>query len=684
MKRTLRLKALGAPLCALLSLGMLTACNDGGQQPTYAVAIPQDAGFGAVTAADFAPRRQQSTHYGKLESEVQPVVRRALDVTVLGADLADNEFVEVSTDKQVKLGSQTATASFYDRAFDTDGTKPIYVEMKQTADGTYDGTVNFNIARRNYALKAPLWMCLYNNAMKEDDFAKAAFGTTTESKIKALADLGYQGAYAYTTLADWDLLKANGLASAGANTLSDKVGDAYKPGYSKMNMGEQFVVSAMYFKEHGYQFGNFDLSYYFAGMQGLSQGLRRQQMRDPEPEQARQGGPQGGMPGGPRRGPGGPGGGPGGPGAGAAKISYNDYVRAWENGVKAAVNLNKEIAAAAEKFGYTPDFYVTQENEPMGNTGQSAIEVAMYNAAIAHASQEAGVKNYVKVTIDLVHTYSFLFLDLQNKDISADLCIEYLNKQPWAVQYFREKLGSEIRKPRDIHEYMKLLDGNVCSIQFSDNNAGTVSPFGGQSKGSATGSHHLIGEGVIDWNDFMDALFNDAHIGETASASGGSYLVYEPWYNNIADEAEKTYSQQHLVEGIADGPAWMKEFNLLYNTNKQAPAPGKASVEKLTGDGQNILIPCYGVIDLTAGSTDAGFSVQNPAKNPCKFVISLITDDGRTLFTSKQLKAGSKAKVKLTEPLQAGTYNAVLKYDATGNAGQPLNGATVAVVLNVK
>jgi len=144
-----------------------------------------------------------------------------------------------------------------------------------------------------------------NNALKNDTYAQAAFGTTTESKIAALKALGYQATYGYSSLNDWDILKKNGMSSAGARVLSDNDGNAYYAGYSALDAGAKYVLSAKYYKEKGYEFSNFDHQYYFAGM--FSGGAPAQ------------GGPRGQAAAGGRAGMPGSQGGPGGqPGAGGA------------------------------------------------------------------------------------------------------------------------------------------------------------------------------------------------------------------------------------------------------------------------------------------------------------------------------------------------------------------------------
>ena len=645
-------------------------------QPDYVVSIPATLDLGTFSDGDFVPKPKQTSLYAVMESDIQPCVDETIEIGLSNASLGVNQFVEVTTSKTAYLGGNIpATVYPYKRALTENGTKTSEVTVFQSdLDGSaYEGTTTFDIDLVAYENVPRIIMSLYNNAIKEDDYAKEAFGTTNESKIKALSELGYQGTYAYTSLSDWDLLKQYGMSSAGASAISDKVGEPYFKGYTYLDNGARYVLSAKYYAENGYTFGNFDAQYYFTGMMGGAQSSSKVGGT----------GEDSGM-----RGPGGmPDGGPGGPGGGSGGIaSYKEYVRTWEDAVDAAVKLNKQVAAAAEKYGYDVDFFLTQENEPMGNVGQSALEVAMFNAAIAYASAEAGVTNYHKVTIDLVHTYSFLDLDLQNKDKSADWCVQHLESTDWAADYYKDKLGyASIRKPNDIYDYMKLLEGNVCAIQFSDNNGGTLSPFGGSEKGSATGSHHVLGDGRIDFMQYFDALFSYGKLGETAEKCGGAYLVYEPWYNNITDEGEKIVAQRRLVEGVKEGTQWVAEWNLLFNVNRKDMEGiyEKSSVPISVAEGQ-IAIPCLSNLNIAVGQTKTGIAILNPNGNPCDFVMSVISKNGDVLYKSDSVKPGKSTAIILSEAFSAGIYDATIKYETCSIAdGSAMNVANVKVKLVV-
>ena len=668
--------------------------------PDYVVSIPATLDLGDVTDGDFAPKPKQTTLYAVMESDLQPCVDETIEITLSNANLGVNQFVEVTTSKTVSLnGNVRATVYPYKRALAENDTKTSEVTVYQNdaSAGTYLGTTTFDIDLVTYENVPEIIMSLYNNAIKEDDYAKEAFGNTNESRIKALSELGYGGTYAYTSLGDWDLLKKYRMYSAGASALSDKVGEPYFKGYTDLDNGARYVLSAKYYAENGYKFGNFDAQYYFTGMMGGAQSSSKVGGTGEDSGRRGPGGMPGGMPSGEEGGEGGmpdaPGGGMtergmGGPGGGSGGIAtYQEYVKTWEDAVIAAVKLNKQVAGAAEKYGHDVDFYLTQENEPMGNVGQSTLEVAMFNAAIAQASAEAGVTNYHKVTIDLVHTYSFLELDLQNKDKSVGWCIQYLESTDWASVYYKDKLGSGlIRKPNGIYDYMKLLEGNVCAIQFSDNNGGTLSPFGGSEKGSATGSHHVLGDGRIDFMEYFDALFNYGKLAETAEKCGGVYLVYEPWYNNISDEKENEVAQKRLVEGVKKGPKWMAEWNLIFNVNrKDMEAISEKSSDPVTVAEGQIAVPCLSVLNIPAGQTKTGIAVQNPTDNPCNFVISVISEDGDVLYKSDSVEPGKSAAITLSEALFSGTYNATVNYETTSIAdGSAMNRADVKVKLVVE
>lgn len=105
-----------------------------------------------------------------------------------------------------------------------------------------------------------------------------------------------------------------------------------------------------------------------------------------------------------------------------------------------------------------------------------------------------------------------------------------------------------------------------------------------------------------------------------------------------------------------------------------------------TNSGQ-IAIPGLETLYLAAGRTRQSVNLYNPRENGCLFRISLILEDGETLWTSDLMKPGkSVSRLTLSRPLDAGTYpGAVLKYDCFTLQDQtPLNGAEIKVRLDVK
>lgn len=98
---------------------------------------------------------------------------------------------------------------------------------------------------------------------------------------------------------------------------------------------------------------------------------------------------------------------------------------------------------------------------------------------------------------------------------------------------------------------------------------------------------------------------------------------------------------------------------------------------------QGIAIPGYKSITIDAGKTDVKVNFVNPEDNPCYFVISLLLDNGATLYQSKMIKPGfGLYDIRLSEPLAAGEYPATIRYDTYSLDNlSPLNGAAVKITL---
>ena len=97
----------------------------------------------------------------------------------------------------------------------------------------------------------------------------------------------------------------------------------------------------------------------------------------------------------------------------------------------------------------------------------------------------------------------------------------------------------------------------------------------------------------------------------------------------------------------------------------------------------NIHIPGQGSINLKAGQLPQEVSFHNPQENSCYFRLTLITDDGRELWRSELIAPGGEVReILLSEPLEAGTYGAVLKYECFALEDRsPLNGMNIKLTI---
>jgi len=101
----------------------------------------------------------------------------------------------------------------------------------------------------------------------------------------------------------------------------------------------------------------------------------------------------------------------------------------------------------------------------------------------------------------------------------------------------------------------------------------------------------------------------------------------------------------------------------------------------------SIAIPGYEGINLKADTKEQEIGFPNPAQNTCYFQISLILEDGTTLWQSELVKPGEISEpITLNEPLAAGVYpNSLLKFDCYTMDGsmRSLNGAATKMTIHV-
>lgn len=101
-------------------------------------------------------------------------------------------------------------------------------------------------------------------------------------------------------------------------------------------------------------------------------------------------------------------------------------------------------------------------------------------------------------------------------------------------------------------------------------------------------------------------------------------------------------------------------------------------------EADSIAVPGYDSFTFAAGKKTQQITLHNPEENTCYFKMSLILEDGTTIWTSDLLEPGMAfTSIELEKPLEKGTYsNVTLKYDCYSLKDQSqLNGAAVKVTI---
>lgn len=100
---------------------------------------------------------------------------------------------------------------------------------------------------------------------------------------------------------------------------------------------------------------------------------------------------------------------------------------------------------------------------------------------------------------------------------------------------------------------------------------------------------------------------------------------------------------------------------------------------------ESIALAGYDTLRLSARQAEQSVYFYNPGRNKCFIVISLLCD-GEELYTSPMIAPNTKIEhISLSEPLQAGVYDGVIKYSCFDLYTQKeLNGAQAAVKLEVE
>ena len=93
----------------------------------------------------------------------------------------------------------------------------------------------------------------------------------------------------------------------------------------------------------------------------------------------------------------------------------------------------------------------------------------------------------------------------------------------------------------------------------------------------------------------------------------------------------------------------------------------------------NISIPCWDTLIMAADSKEQEVNFYNPEKNKnCDFQLTLTLENGTELWKSQLIQNGKAIyNITLNQPLEAGTYKAVMKYDCFSRNGSQLNGSNL-------
>lgn len=123
------------------------------------------------------------------------------------------------------------------------------------------------------------------------------------------------------------------------------------------------------------------------------------------------------------------------------------------------------------------------------------------------------------------------------------------------------------------------------------------------------------------------------------------------------------------------------------NTDTGKVVKGIAEYDPEIMENPDISYPGYADLTFEADKRKQDIYLNNPKTNTCYFKMSLILDDGRTIWQSDYLEPGNAFnRIELSEALAKGTYeNAVLQYDSYSiTDGRQLNGSSIKLTLEVQ
>ena len=140
------------------------------------------------------------------------------------------------------------------------------------------------------------------------------------------------------------------------------------------------------------------------------------------------------------------------------------------------------------------------------------------------------------------------------------------------------------------------------------------------------------------------------------------------------------------------GCAWLRQIfgmndNPNINIDPNAGNHGTPNPPANTAGG-GVAIPGWSSITIPAGQTEVTVDLPNPAANAEKYYLSFemrLADTGEVLFSTGYVAPGQSInKVTLTRPLEAGTYNVIIRVQPCRADGSLTNNADMATILIVK
>lgn len=141
-----------------------------------------------------------------------------------------------------------------------------------------------------------------------------------------------------------------------------------------------------------------------------------------------------------------------------------------------------------------------------------------------------------------------------------------------------------------------------------------------------------------------------------------------------------------LAAGIFISNLLNKSPDRTYDNNAEGIKVNSDDSQPSEEIADNIAIPCWDTLTMVANSEEQEVNFYNPEKNKnCDFQLTLSLEDGTELWKSQLIQNGKAIyNITLNQPLEAGTYKAVMKYDCFSKNGSSLNGSSLKFNLIVE